>query len=312
MTVLGNSKHERIAMNTKDKYVLITPARNEADLIGNTMQSVISQTILPSRWVIINNGSTDKTEDIVNEYAKKYPFIQLINYEIPGNRNFSAKVMAFNAGYELLKNEEYAYLGNLDADVTFGKNYYEKMMQFFNRNMSLGVVGGIILELYNNKYVAQDIRTNSVAGAIQFFRRKCYQEIGGYIPIKYGGIDSAAEIIARMHGWKVETLREEKVYHHRRVASGMGNILKTRYRQGKNHYILGYHPFFQILKCFYRAKEKPYLVGSMFTLFGFFWAYLKREPFAVGEDVVQYIRLEQTERLKSGIKSPFDIKLLLV
>ncbi|MFX0199832.1 MAG: glycosyltransferase, partial [Candidatus Hodarchaeota archaeon] len=176
----------------KNSYVLITPARNEQDYIQKTIESVVSQTILPEKWVIVSDGSTDHTDEIVSHYAAKHDFIQFIRVSEHIQRNFWSKVHAFNAGYEQIKNTEYKFLGNLDADVSFNSNYYENVLLRFQTNPKLGIAGGIILELLNGQYVNQKLSLNSVAGAIQLFRRECYQDIGGYIPLTYGGVDSAA------------------------------------------------------------------------------------------------------------------------
>lgn len=287
------------------KYIIITPAKNEEKNIELTIKSVISQTIQPIRWVIISQGSTDQTEEIVQKYDKKYEFIQLIRLPGKEHRDFESKVNAFDIGFKEIKDLDYEYLGNLDADVSFAPYYYEKIIYFLQRDSSLGIAGGLIYELYDNKFVAQDIQMDSVPGAIQFFRRKCYEDIGGYRPLKYGGIDAAAEIMARMHGWKVQPFREIEVYHHRRVGYGMGNILYTRFRQGRNHYLLGYHPLFQILKCAYRVKDKPYILGGILTLIGYLWSLINGKSYAVSDEVVKYIRSEQMGKLKQSVKSLF-------
>jgi len=280
-------------------YVLITPARNEEAYIEKTIKSVISQTVLPEKWVIVNDGSSDHTADIVNEYACQHNFIKLVNVSRSGERNFGAKVRAFQQGYEYLKDTNFDFLGNLDADVEFDTNYFEKILVHFHENPRLGIAGGLILELDGNDFIEQNISLSSVAGAVQLFRRQCYTEIGGLIPLQLGGEEIIVEVMARKQGWCVQTFPALKVFHHRRVAAIKGKILRARFRQGIMNYSLGYHPLFQFLRCVLRVKDKPYFTGSMLMLFGYGWAALSRYPKVVSDDFMKYLRVEQVSRLWS-------------
>jgi len=282
-------------------YVLISPARNEEAIVERTIGSVLSQTVLPEKWVVVLNGSTDRTEEIVGKYANKHSIICLIRARGESQPSFGSKVNAFRTGYELIQDLKYNYIGNLDADVSFGPNYFEQVLSRFEQNHELGIGGGIIEELIDGQYVPQTISSNSVAGAVQLFRRRCYEDIGGYIPIETGGIDSAAEIMARMQGWRVQTFPELKVLHHRRVTTGGKNILCTRFQKGMTHYLLGYHPFFHLLSCLYRITEKPYFLGSILMLCGYLWPFFRRHPRTLPSEVVSYLHMEQMERIGLGI-----------
>ncbi len=283
---------------TKQRYVLITAAKNEQEYIERTIRAVISQTVSPQKWVIVNDGSTDRTEEIIKRYAKKYEFIQLLQVSENRQRDFCSKVYALHAGYEQLRNEEYEFVGNLDADVSFDAQYYDKILEHFLKNPKLGIAGGIIWELLDDRFVSQNISLNSVAGAIQLFRRPCYEEIGGYKPLKFGGEDAITEVLARKNGWLVQTFPEIKVFHHRRVTIGKGNILTTRFRQGMRDYLLGYHPVFYAAMCFYRVIDQPYFFGSIFKMCGYFWAAIQRERRVVPADFIKYLRWEQVRRLR--------------
>ena len=278
-------------------YVLVTPARNEEAHIEKTIEAVLSQTIQPRRWVIVSDGSVDRTDEIVARYARSHAIIQLVRSAKQGQRNFGSKTKAFEVGYQQLKDIPHGFLGNLDADVSFAANYYEQILQQFQIHPYLGIGGGIILELINNQFVPQRISLNSVAGAIQLFRRQCYQAIGGYIPIPTGGIDAAAEILARKHGWGVQTFAEIPVYHHRRVTTGRASVLRARFYQGVTNYTLGYHPLFQTMSCLYRVAQRPYVVVSAFTLFGYVWSCLKRSRRVLPDEVIRYLRSEQMARM---------------
>lgn len=281
----------------KKTYILITPARNEAAYIEKTIQSVISQTILPKKWVIVNDGSTDRTDEIVRQYMEKHPFIQLLHASGEKLRNFGSKVKAFKAGYERVENMEYDFIGNLDADVSFEKNYYECVLNEFERNQSLGIAGGIILELQARHFRKMNYNLTSVAGAIQLFRKECYKDIGGYVSSEKGGIDAIVEVMARMKGWYVKTFPNIEVKHHRRIGITQDSIFSKWYRYGVKENLMGTHLLFIIAKCFDRLKEKPYVIGSMIMMCGYLFSWIRRDTRPISREFVNYIRNEQKERL---------------
>jgi len=289
-------------MGNKYNYVLITPARNEETNIEKTIQSVVSQTILPKKWVIVSDGSTDSTDDIVRRYAARYLFIELIRAADSGKYNFGSKVYAFNAGYARINDVDYDYIGNLDADITFQQDYCERILTKLEDNDKLGIAGGMVSELFKGKFVTLDYNVNSVAGAVQMFKRRCFEEIGGYLPLKYGGIDAVAEIMSRMHGWEVRSFKDIVVYHNRRIGTTQETIARSRFRYGVRDYSFGTHPLFMLLKSLHRIIEKPYILGAILTFSGYAWSWLRREPKAVSEEVVRYLRKEQIARMSSKFK----------
>jgi biofilm PGA synthesis N-glycosyltransferase PgaC len=283
----------------KNDYVLVTPARNEEALIHLTIESVLAQSHLPRRWVIVSDASTDRTDEIVANVAKRHSFIVLLRTNrCSTERSFSAKVNAFRLSEAHLADIQSACVGNLDADVSFQSDYFEQLLARFEQSQQLGIAGGTIYELIDGRFEEQRLSQGSVAGAVQLFRRACYNQIGGYVPLRYGGIDSAAEIMARMYGWTVRCFRDLPVYHHRRVSSGTGGTVRTKFRHGIRHYCLGYHPLFELVRCCYRAADRPYVVGSALMACGYAWAYLTRLERDLPCDVVRYLRSEQLSRLR--------------
>lgn len=280
------------------KYVLITPARNEEAYIEKSIESIVSQTLRPAQWVIVSDRSTDRTDAVAAHYAARHPFIKLITLPAGQGRDFGSKVSAFKTGYSALSVADYDYIGNLDADVSFAPDYYERIIERFEAKERLGIAGGVILELMGKEFRKQLSGKNSVAGAVQFFSRRCFEDIGGYVPIKFGGIDSAAEIMARMKGWEVSAFEELEVYHHRRV-SGSSGIFKARFRSGMMHYQLGYHPLFQVVSAVYRLQDPPLIAGSLLTLFGYCWAFTRRYERPVSRTFIDYLTAEQKARLRS-------------
>jgi len=292
-----------------NRYVIVTPARNEARVIEKTLRSVVSQTVKPEKWVIVSDGSTDGTDEIVQGYCDKYPFIQLIRSSNDEKRNFGSKVAAFTAGYQALAGQEYGFVGNLDADVSFEPDYFEKLLARFAQAPGLGVGGGIILELVGGKFVSQSISSNSVAGAVQLFRRECFEAIGGYRAIRGGGIDAAAEIMARERGWLVETFSDLPVCHHRRVSHGSSSALSTEFRVGQSNYRLGYQPLFALAISVLRLRQRPYVIGAITHEMGYCWAYLSREKIQLPNETVKFLRSEQLDRLKHALWKRKSTKL---
>lgn len=225
-------------------YVIITPAHNEESLIENTIHSVIAQTVRPLAWVIVNDDSVDGTGKIVERYAADYSFIRLINLRRSGGRHFGHKASAFNRGLTEVQDLNYQYIGNLDADLSLEKDYFGRILHEFMHDSSLGVAGGMISSRIGDRFVSQNVALDSVAGAVQLFRRDCFEQIGGYPALPQGGIDAAVEIIARMKGWKVRTFPKCVVLEHRRTGSSKAGPLGARVREGRRLYSLGYGLFF--------------------------------------------------------------------
>ncbi len=284
-------------------YAIITPARNEEKYIEKTIRSVISQTILPVKWIIVNDNSTDKTDELIAEYASRYNFIKHINKKDSTKRDFSAKTYAFQIGYNEIKKTKFDFIVNFDADISFEPDYIQKILLEFEKNPKLGIAGGVICEKVNNIFKQRRFYINpqSVAGAVQMFRRECFEEIGGYIPLKYGGIDTVAEIQARMYGWDVRTFTNIKVFHHRKTGENAGSRLKSAFRLGIQEYSYGSYFVFEILKCIHQIFDKPYFIRSLFRLSGYFFSFCKREEHSVSKEIVSYVRREQIYSIYSKL-----------
>jgi len=284
-------------------YVLVTAARNEEDYIERTLKSVVSQTILPKKWIIVCNNCTDNTEKIVSSYSGKYGFIQLKNLKGDESRNTAAKVFAINAGLELIKDLNYQFVGNIDADIELESDYFERLIMKFIQYQNLGIAGGWINELQNG--ITRERFGNSeqrVPGSVQMFRRECFEMIGGYMPLRTGGEDSTAEVTARMYGWVVKSFPDLKVLHNRITSIEKCNILYTRFRQGKEDYYLGNHPLFEVFKFIKRTRERPFFIGSIFRIIGYLLELIRNRSIIIPTDVVRHLRKEQMIRVKSLFK----------
>jgi poly-beta-1,6-N-acetyl-D-glucosamine synthase len=283
--------------NQPRDYVLITPARNEEASIARTIDSVVSQTLLPKKWVIVSDGSTDGTDEIVRNYLPGNPWIEFVRMPEHGDRQFAAKVNCFNAGYAKVKDLDYDIIGNLDADISFDPDYFEFLLSKFQEEENLGVAGTPFVE--NGKHY--DYRLTNiehVSGACQLFRRQCFEEIGGYVPIKGGGIDWVAVTTARMKGWKTRTFLEKTCLHHRKMGTGNAGALMTWFRQGRKDYFLGNHPLWEISRTLYQMTKRPFVVGGSLLFLGFALAGIKGTERPISKDLLDFVRREQMMRLR--------------
>jgi glycosyltransferase involved in cell wall biosynthesis len=283
-------------------YVLITPARNEQELIEATIQTMIAQTHLPSKWVIVSDGSTDGTDDIINRYAKDHPWIELMRMPERRERNFGAKAICFNAAFERLKPEGFDVIGNLDADMTFAPDYMEFLVGKFAEMPDLGVAGTPVVEdgsrPDDHPFANRFADLHHVSGNCQMFRRRCLEELGGYAPIKGGGIDWVAVTTARMRGWQTQTFLDKPCFHHRKMGTASRGPVMARFKHGQEDYYLGQHPVWEILRGAFQMKSKPVVLGGLFLIFGYFWAMLKRMPRPISPELLMFRRAEQMARLR--------------
>jgi glycosyltransferase involved in cell wall biosynthesis len=279
------------------RYVLITPARNEAEFIEQTIQSVVAQTVPPLRWVIVSDGSTDETDAIVERYAPNNAWLQLVRLPEHRDRHFAAKVAAFNAGRTALGSLDYDIIGNLDADITFEPDYFAFLMDRFAENPALGVGGTPFAEdgrTYDFRYASVE----HVSGACQLFRRTCFEQIGGYTPIKGGAIDWVAVTTARMNGWQTRTFLEKTCQHHRPIGTGSGGALASQFKQGLKDYYVGGHPLWEALRSLHRMRGRPYVMAGLSLLAGYVWGALTRVKAPISAELRAFHRGEQLARLR--------------
>ncbi|MEE9168708.1 MAG: glycosyltransferase family A protein [bacterium] len=288
----------------KESYVLITPARNVEAYIEKTIQSVVRQTVLPKRWVIVSDASSDRTDEIASRYAQEYDFIQFIRIRDRAVKSFASKVKTFEAGYNQLVALDYDYIGNLDADLTFDKDYYATILKKFQENSKLGIAGGNRFAIHNRKCMREFSNPWSVCAGVQLFRRRCYEDIGGYVFVDRME-DCVAEVMARLRRWEVQSFDDVRVYHHRPVGEATVGALAVKFEYGVLEHSIGYHPLYEAAKFFHRLKEKPYLISSLLRIGGYMYAALLRKKRVIPYEVVLFMRAEQMHRLRSAVQLQF-------
>lgn len=284
------------------KYALITPARNEESFIEGTILSVIEQTLRPTWWIIVSDGSTDRTDEIVKRYTDKNDWIELLRMPERRDRTFAAKATCFNAAYERLKHSDFDLIGNLDADITLPPDYYAFLVERFEERPRLGVAGTPFIEdegqPHEHSYAHRFADLQHVSGGCQMFRRECFEEVGGYTPIKGGGIDWVAVTTARMKGWETRTFLERVCHHHRKMGTASRSALMARFRHGQEDYYLGGHPLWQLVRGAFQMKARPFVLGGLFLMLGYFWAMARRMQRPISPELVAFHRAEQVARIR--------------
>lgn len=285
------------------QYVLITPAWNEETHLEALIRSVTQQTILPLRWVIVSDGSTDRTDEIVRSAALRFPWIVLLRLERDSDRHFAGKAQAVNAGHAWLKPLEFDLVGNLDADITLPVDFYEFLLRKFEEIPNLGVAGTPFVEEHttgdSHSYAHKFSDLNHVSGACQLFRRRCFDEIGGYMPIKGGGIDWVAVTTARMRGWMTRTFLERTCSHHRLMGTADRSLIRARFRHGQEDYHVGNSLVWELARSFFQMKNNPLILGGLSLLAGYTWGWVSRHSNPIPQELRMFHREEQMLRLRN-------------
>ena len=284
-------------------YVLITPARNEEAFLEKTIESMIRQTMPPVKWVIVDDGSTDRTAEIVGRYLADHPWMELVQRPQRMDRSFAGKVHAFNAGYERVRDLSYEVIGNLDGDISFDADHLEFLLGKFAGDATLGVAGTVFTEEGYNSATDSFEGSRHVAGQCQLFRKSCWEEVGGYIAHRAGGIDWMAVTTARMMGWKTESFREKSFRHYRHLGTAERGVVASLFSYGEKDYYLGGHPVWELFRAVYQMKQRPVVIGGIALASGYFWSMIRRVPRPVSPDLVEFSRYEQMRRLSRLVGS---------
>jgi glycosyltransferase involved in cell wall biosynthesis len=280
---------------TRHGYVLVTPVRDEEATIGGTIESVLQQTMLPREWIIVSDGSVDRTHEIIRTYARTHAWMRLVEVDRARERSFATVVHNTELGVRRVSCEDYEYLGLLDGDVTFERTYFEQLVGRFERQSTLGLAGGVVYDVGTPRRTPRN--RIDVPGAVQFYRRTCFESLGGLCPVPEGGWDALSCVMARMNGFQTELFVDLPVDHHKPRNIAHGGPLRRKWQMGQRDYAVGYGPVFEFIKCVSRATERPLLAWLAWWA-GYCSSALTRRPRVVSRQVIAYIRHEQRERLR--------------
>ncbi|HKB89638.1 MAG TPA: glycosyltransferase family A protein [Opitutaceae bacterium] len=278
-------------------YIVITPARNEEDNIGHTIQSMAAQTCRPAIWVIVNDGSTDKTAEIIDTAARQHPWILPVHRRDRGFRQQGGGVVeAFYDGYARVSSEPWDYLVKFDADLSFEPDFFERCFRKFQEDPRIGIGGGLICHHVNGDLVCESPGDPAfhVRGATKIYRRSCWDAIGGLL--RAPGWDTIDELKANMLGWTSRSFKDVPLKHHRYTGTVDGTW-KNYVKFGLANYITGYHPLFMALKCIKRCRERPYIIGALGLWWGFSYGYLNRIARVNDPQLIRYVRRQQLNKL---------------
>lgn len=287
------------------RFVLITPAFNEERFLPETIASVLNQSLKPDRWLIVDDGSKDRTAEVVRSFQRSCGIVELaVRQKAGGDTYYSSNVLAIRQAYEQLKGQSFDFVAILDADMVLPVDYYSEILKRMTNDPLLGIATGVYSER-DSKGTWRQVRIDRLATpkALQVFRRKCYEDIGGYIACKNGGEDTCAEITARMLGWRTRSFPEIATFHRRTAGTGVQTgTLGARFRLGVREYSVATHPVFMVAKCFRRCfVERPWILSGLARFCGYGRAWIAQTERQLPAAAVHYVRGEQMRRLGAAV-----------
>ena len=282
------------------QYILITPAKNEEKNLPNCISSIIKQIVKPVLWVIIDDGSTDKTHEIIEKSKKKYKWIKSITLE-EGVRDLGVHYShickkGFDFAIECCKEHEirYNYIGHIDADVFLEEDYFEGLIKEFEKDHRLGIASGETWSVVGARVIHAKQRADLPSGAARLWKKQCFEDIGGYSLTH--AVDAVTNVKAKLREWKVKRFKEYKFTQMRMTGSANG-LWKGWKKLGETAYYLEVHPLFVIVKTIRYLFEKPYYIGLAF-LIGYMNSYISRKEQTADEEIKHYYRYTRPQELE--------------
>jgi len=279
---------------------IVSPVRDEAQYVHNTLDAMLAQTVQPQEWLFVDDGSTDGTRPIIESYADRHPWIRVISREDRGFRQLGSGVIAaFNFGRERLQNPEYQYIAKLDGDMSFTPRYLEIMLACLASDPTLAAVSGKVFRVEGEAYVEEFMIDEMVAGQFKLYKRDVFDRIGGFTQsILWDGIDIHR---CRMNGYRTLSFHDPdaRLIHHRLMGSSDANVFRGRVRLGRGIWFMGYHPLYAIASGLFRMHERPYLLGGLTIIGSYLFAALRGEAQFEDKEFVRQLRQWQLQRLRS-------------
>jgi len=277
------------------KYVVITPVRDEEQYLPYTIESMVRQSIRPQEWIIVDDGSKDRTGKIIEEASRQYSWIRGVRRQDRGFRKWGAGIIeAFYDGFNNLNCKDWDFMAKLDGDLSFEPDYFAGVFRKFAEDQPLGIGGGYLYHLENGQKTLEHNPIFHVRGGAKVYRRACWEAIGG---LWVGpGSDTVDEVKANMLGWSSRSFLDLQIQHHRWTGAAYGRwggIMKN----GKTDYVSGYHPLFMLAKSVTRLWKRPYVLGSVALLYGYVSAFLQSTPRVDDPQLIKYLQRQQLAKL---------------
>jgi glycosyltransferase involved in cell wall biosynthesis len=274
---------------------MITAVRDEEQFIARTIESVVTQTVKPLEWIIVDDGSRDKTGEIIAPYIERHPWIRYVDRKDRGHRSKGGGIEAFLEVFPTICSRGWEYLVNLDSDLTFDADYFEQCFEQFRSTPKLGIGGGAVYaQIGGGHWQPEQAPAFHVRGAAKIYRRECWEAIGGLWPGL--GWDTVDEVKANQLGWTTRTFPNIKLFHQRQSGS-MWGAWGFAVMDGEADYVVGYLPLFFGLKCVRHLVKPPIFIRSMGMLYGYLRCLIRNTPRVSDPDFVRYLRTQQLRRL---------------
>ena len=282
-------------------YVVVSPVKDEERNISRTLESMLDQTMKPLRWIIVDDGSRDRTADVVQSYAGSHSFVYLLRRDIRQARQTGiAEIVAFNEGYQLVREMAFDCVVKLDGDLSFNRDYFEQLLARFHENPKLGIASGTYMERRGNEWTQIKMPTYHAAGASKMVRKECFDAIGGFIPER--GWDTVDEIRAMTIGWQTMHFPELRMEHWKPEGVGMG-YLSTSYMHGEIYFRTGGGLVFLVPKVLSRFLHRPIITGGLALFCGYLHGMLRRAQRLVTPDEARCYRALLNRRLLTKFTS---------
>jgi glycosyltransferase involved in cell wall biosynthesis len=286
------------------KYIIISPVRNEEAFVESTIKAIINQKVKPMEWIIVNDGSTDSTREIIEKYTAQHPWIKLYNledrgYYYPG----TGVVNVVKQGFDKISQSGWEYIVKLDCDITVDPDYFVKIFDEFSSNKKLGIASGAIYLVDNEEVTKEKSQFDHPWGASKVYRKQCFTEIDGWKAIP--GWDLADLLSAQMKGWETRCFDEYKILHHRESGQRRSGLTSGKFLLGRFTYRFGYNFIYTVFKGLYRITERPVILGGISIIAGYIFAFLKREDRLFDKEMRKFLRKKQRIYFRDGLKRLF-------
>lgn len=295
-------------MDSANRYVLISPCRNEAGYMRSTLDSVVAQSLRPTLWVIVDDGSTDETPAILHDYAGRHPWIRIVTREDRGHRSVGPGVIdAFYAGYQTIRPSDFEFMCKLDLDLELPPRYFEILMQRMTNNLRIATCSGKAYVREDGTAVPERHGDDTSLGMTKFYRTACFEKIGGFVrEVMWDGIDNHR---CRMNGWIACSWDEPELrfIHLRPMGSSQDSIYVGRMRHGYGQYFMGTGPGFMLASAIFRLNQRPYVLGSLAMMWGWLKAALQGKPRYEDRAFRRFLRRYQWRVLLLGKRRALDM-----